>query len=98
MRAERGFLIRPLHEHSILPFARLRFIMREEKQNAMLVLESELKTPSTWGQASPCSDRCCDIAISRSKMLTLVHSFFSSCGGLRFFRMDSPRISMRWAL
>ena len=32
------------------------------------------------------------------KMLTLVHSFFSSCGGLRFLRMDSPRISMRWAL
>jgi len=29
------------------------------------------------------------------KMLTFVHSFFSSCGGLRFFRMDSPRISMR---
>src|SRR5271157_499644 len=25
----------------------------------------------------------------------LVHSFFSSCGGLRFLRMDSPRISMR---
>ena len=30
--------------------------------------------------------------------LALVHSFFSSCGGLRFLRMDSPRISMRWAL
>ncbi len=30
---------------------------------------------------------------SHSKMLTLVHSFFSSCGGLRFLRMDSPRIS-----
>ena len=28
----------------------------------------------------------------------LVHSFFSSGGGLRFLRMDSPRISMRWAL
>jgi hypothetical protein len=39
-----------------------------------------------------------DIANSHSKMLTLVHSFFSSCGGLRFLRMDSPRISMRWAL
>ena len=29
------------------------------------------------------------LAISHSKMLTLVHSFFSSCGGLHFFRMDS---------
>jgi len=29
------------------------------------------------------------------KILTSVHSFFSSCGGLRFLRMDSPRISMR---
>src|SRR6266851_5192999 len=27
-----------------------------------------------------------------------LHSFFSSCGGLRFFRIDSPRISMRCAL
>src|SRR5271165_2076383 len=27
-----------------------------------------------------------------------LHSFLSSCGGLRFFRIDSPRISMRWAL
>src|ERR1019366_6293504 len=33
-----------------------------------------------------------------SPTLTSVHSFFSSCGGLRFLRMDSPRISMRWAL
>ena len=39
-----------------------------------------------------------DFANSHSKMLTLVHSFFSSYGGLRFLRMDSPRISMRWAL
>jgi hypothetical protein len=30
--------------------------------------------------------------------LALVHSFFSSCDGFRFLRMDSPRISMRWAL
>ena len=35
------------------------------------------------------------IANSHSKMLTLVHSFLSSCGGSRFLRMDSPRISMR---
>src|SRR6267154_3329741 len=26
------------------------------------------------------------------------HSGLGSLGGLRFFRMDSPRISMRWAL
>jgi hypothetical protein len=26
------------------------------------------------------------------------HGLFSSGGGLRFLRMDSPRISMRWAL
>src|SRR5271166_2232936 len=32
------------------------------------------------------------------KMLTLVHSFFSSCGGLRFLRMDSTRMSTRSAL
>src|SRR5271163_4419413 len=29
------------------------------------------------------------------KDVTLVYSFFSSCGGLRFLRMDSPRNSVR---
>jgi len=47
------------------------------------------------GFAASRNDSCRNIANSHSKMLTLVHSFFSSCGGLRFLRMDSPRISMR---
>ena len=48
----------------------------------------------TWGVAFS-RITVVKIAISHSKMLTLVHSFFSSGGGLRFLRMDSPRISMR---
>ena len=48
---------------------------------------------SAAGSVRDTFNRWRNIAISHKKILTLVHSFFSSCGGLCFFRMDSPRIS-----
>jgi hypothetical protein len=50
---------------------------------------------SAAGRVSATFNRWRNIAISHKKILTLVQSFFSSCGGLCFFRMDSPRISLR---